>query len=74
MTSLDESLQDFLRPLAIENHVAHGLSNEFADAFTKLSAESLDQFLPTPISESILRHVAGGRHGWYALPPPDQVV
>ncbi|KAK4238213.1 hypothetical protein C8A03DRAFT_33769 [Achaetomium macrosporum] len=49
------SLDDFLQPLAIDARRVLELSHELASTFRKLSAESLDQFLPTPISESILR-------------------
>lgn len=49
------SLDEFLRPLAIDEQTVLQLSRELASTFRSLSAESLDQFLPTPISESILR-------------------
>ncbi|KAK3307563.1 uncharacterized protein B0T15DRAFT_182400 [Chaetomium strumarium] len=52
---LAPSLDDFLQPLAIDARKVLELSHEFASTFRRLSAESLDQFLPTPISESILR-------------------
>lgn len=65
MTSINRSLEEFLRPLAISSSVVHELSRELAETFRSLSAESLDQFLPTPISESILRPVAGRDHGRY---------
>jgi hypothetical protein len=52
---LAPSIEDFLQPLAIDAGKVLELSHEFASTFRKLSAESLDQFLPTPISESILR-------------------
>jgi hypothetical protein len=53
MAPLD--LDDFLRPLAIDGHAVLRLSHRLAFAFTRLAAESMDQFLPTPISESMLR-------------------
>jgi hypothetical protein len=56
------SLDEFLRPLAIDTQTVRKLSHELASTFCKLSVESLDQFLPTPISESILRPVGRG-HG-----------
>ncbi len=56
------SLDAFLQPLAIDTHTVLQLSRELASTFRTLSAESLDQFLPTPISESILRP-AGQNHG-----------
>jgi hypothetical protein len=58
------SLDKFLQPLAIDSRTALELSRELASTFRTLSSESLDQFLPTPISESILRP-AGQNHGRY---------
>ncbi|KAL2168224.1 hypothetical protein VTG60DRAFT_283 [Thermothelomyces hinnuleus] len=49
------SLDDFLRPLAVDLETVLKLSRELESTFHQLSAESSDQFLPTPISESILR-------------------
>ena len=51
LTTLDE----FLQPLAVGTELLLELSRELAATFRTLSAESLDQFLPTPISESVLR-------------------
>ncbi|KAL1843305.1 hypothetical protein VTJ49DRAFT_2122 [Mycothermus thermophilus] len=48
-------LDNFLRPLAIDSRSVLGLSHGLASTFTRLAAESPDQFLPTPISESMLR-------------------
>ncbi|KAI0008558.1 MFS general substrate transporter [Xylariaceae sp. FL0662B] len=56
----------FLRPLHIEVAEAHALSREFCQTFRHLAANSLNQFLPTPISESLLRPANGrvaGRGG-----------
>ncbi|KAK3324308.1 actin-like ATPase domain-containing protein [Cercophora scortea] len=53
------AIADFLKPLDIDSNVVWELSRELASTFKTLSAESLDQFLPTPISESILRPAAG---------------
>lgn len=52
------SLDEFLRPLAIDSQTVLELSRELALTFRSLSAESPDQFLPTPISESMLRPAA----------------
>ncbi|KAK4125486.1 actin-like ATPase domain-containing protein [Parathielavia appendiculata] len=49
------ALDEFLQPLAIDTQKVLQLSRELASTFRKLSFESLEQFLPTPISESILR-------------------
>ncbi|OTB07504.1 hypothetical protein M426DRAFT_71627 [Hypoxylon sp. CI-4A] len=48
---MKSDIQDFLKPLAIDEAKAHALSHEFCRTFQQLSADSLDQFLPTPISE-----------------------
>ncbi|KAI1101085.1 MFS general substrate transporter [Jackrogersella minutella] len=56
-------IEDFLRPLAIDEAKAHALSHKLYRSFQHLSANSLDQFLPTPISESILRPTAGREKG-----------
>jgi hypothetical protein len=59
MASQNPTLDDFLRPLAIDTSVVLKLSKELGSTFKRLSQESLEMFLPTPISESILRPVAG---------------
>lgn len=61
----DPVLQQFLQPLAIDLQTSYSLSALFLNNFTHLAAQSPDQFLPTPISESILRPIAetgSGRH------------
>lgn len=57
------SVDDFLAPLHIDNETVLGLSREMSRTFTELSANSDTQFLPTPISESILRRVTGADRG-----------
>ncbi|KAK2627723.1 hypothetical protein QTJ16_002369 [Diplocarpon rosae] len=49
------SLDSFLRPLHIDIPKIHSLARSLCDTFTSLAAESEEQFLPTPISESLLR-------------------
>ncbi|KAI8965851.1 MFS general substrate transporter [Daldinia sp. FL1419] len=56
-------IQDFLGPLSIDEAKAHALSLEFYKTFQHLSANSLNQFLSTPISESVLRPTAGREKG-----------
>ncbi|KAH7328135.1 hypothetical protein B0I35DRAFT_448087 [Stachybotrys elegans] len=66
MASLDPLLDHFLGPLRIDLDLVHKLSRDFTSTFEYLAAESASQFLPTPISESILRpvgHVGSGRGG-----------
>lgn len=58
-------IKDFLRPLRMDVATVQQLSHEFYQNFEYLAAESLDQFLPTPITESILRPTAGSEKGKY---------
>lgn len=64
----EPDLDEFLRPLDIDVATAHRLSRELYGTFRHLAAHSLHQFLPTPISESILRPVAGREKGLYVRP------
>ena len=57
------SLDDLLLPFRIDTEKCHVLSQHFLANFAQLAAESQDQFLPTPISESILRPIADHGHG-----------
>lgn len=66
MASSSSKLDDFLRPLAIDTSLVLQLAKELTYAFRKLSRESPEQFLSTPISEPILRHVARSDSGRYA--------
>jgi Mn-dependent DtxR family transcriptional regulator len=56
-------LDTFLQPMNIDAEKCHALSDRFLHKFVQLSAESLEQFLPTPISESILRPIADHGRG-----------
>jgi hypothetical protein len=49
------SIEDFLRPLNVDIEKIHNLARSLKDTFENLAAESTDQFLSTPISESVLR-------------------
>lgn len=49
----------FLEPLSIDVDRSYELSRKFLANFRHLAANSRDQWLPTPISESILRHLTG---------------
>ncbi|KAI1660005.1 MFS general substrate transporter [Daldinia decipiens] len=60
---MKSGVQDFLGPLSVDEAKAHALSLEFYRTFQHLSANSLNQFLPTPISESVLRPTAGREKG-----------
>ncbi|KAK0714580.1 hypothetical protein B0H67DRAFT_489162 [Lasiosphaeris hirsuta] len=63
MAAAAADVHAFLKPLSFEFESAVSLSQELALAFKHLSAQSLSQFLPTPISESILRHAAASSRG-----------
>ncbi|KAK0712224.1 hypothetical protein B0T21DRAFT_376197 [Apiosordaria backusii] len=57
-------IDKFLEPLAVDAQTLTVLSREMASTFGKLSAESTDMFLPTPISDSILTpEVSAGQGG-----------
>ncbi|KYK59461.1 hexokinase XprF [Drechmeria coniospora] len=58
-------LDEILRPLMVDVDKCLALSRSFVENFSQLAAQSTDQFLPTPISETILRPVAGHGHGRY---------
>ncbi|KAF6811635.1 hexokinase-1 [Colletotrichum sojae] len=57
------ALQQFLQSLQVDNHKIHTLSSLFYSNFRHLAIHASDQFLPTPISESILRPVSQAGHG-----------
>jgi len=57
------AIDDFLKPLEIDAARISELSADLASTFRRLSSESVDQFLATPISESILRPEAGQNRG-----------
>ncbi|KAF5013671.1 hypothetical protein FDECE_328 [Fusarium decemcellulare] len=57
------SIQEFLEPLSVDIDKIHSLSKHFLLAFEKLAADSQNQFLPTPISEAILRPEAERSQG-----------
>jgi hypothetical protein len=62
------ALQDFLQPLDIDIGKVIALSKRLCATYSALAAESENQFLPTPISYSILRPPAaaeGGRYGTF---------
>ncbi|KAI0890372.1 hexokinase-7 [Annulohypoxylon maeteangense] len=62
---MKSDIDHFLTPLSIDEEKAHALAHELCRSFHHLSADSLNQFLPTPISESILRPTAGREKGRY---------
>ncbi|KAJ8129207.1 hypothetical protein O1611_g4422 [Lasiodiplodia mahajangana] len=63
--TMTPELACFLKPIHIDVPKAHVLAHELYETFQHLAAESLSQFLPTPISESILRPTGGRERGRY---------
>jgi hexokinase len=59
------SLAEFLKPLQVTTEQVVSLSRQLHTTFRNLAATSSDQFLPTPISESILRPAYPHRTGHY---------
>lgn len=53
-----ELLEKFLEPIQIDLETCHALTTGFYDCFKALAANPSDQFLPTPISDAILRPIA----------------
>ncbi|KIH88899.1 hexokinase family protein [Sporothrix brasiliensis 5110] len=54
MAQPSPGLEAFLQRIRVDEELVYKLSCEFSSTFTHLAAESMDQFLPTPITESIL--------------------
>lgn len=63
--SRSQSVEDFLLPLSIDLPKVIALAGSLSQTYKRLAAESENQFLPTPISDSILRPsvAEGGRYG-----------
>lgn len=57
------SIEEFLKPLHINIDKVHILSQLFLSTFEALAAKSKNQFLSTPISESLLRPNGERREG-----------
>lgn len=51
-------LEKFLEPIQIDLETCDALTTGFYDRFKALAANPTDQFLPTPISDAILRPIA----------------
>jgi len=49
------SVEEFLQPLHIDVQKCHALARSLWITYVKLAKESEEQFLPTPISDSVLR-------------------
>ncbi len=57
------TIAEFLKPLHVDADIVVRLSRELRSTFLQLAAESTNQFLPTPISESMLRPAGHRVHG-----------
>jgi hypothetical protein len=57
------SLDAFLQPIHIDLETVQSLSRELEETFRQLALNSAEQFLPTPITEPILRPPAGVEKG-----------
>lgn len=63
MAASTSPIDSFLKPFETGPSRVEELAREFALVFTELSANSHDQFLATPISESMLRPNTGRTSG-----------
>ncbi|KAF4631915.1 hypothetical protein G7Y89_g6218 [Cudoniella acicularis] len=61
------SLDEFLRPLNIDIPKIHSLAKSLSYTFTRLAKESKNQFLSTPISDSLLRPEGDGKGRFLAI-------
>lgn len=63
----EQLLEKFLEPIQIDLETCHALTTGFYDCFKALAANPTDQFLPTPISDAILRPIADTACGRYGI-------
>lgn len=65
------SIQEFLEPLAVDEERICALARSFAETYKFLARNSQDQFLSTPITESLLPSgTEEGRYVILVLGPP----
>lgn len=57
MATTYDPFEEFLRPLNTDVTKIHRLAKSLSHTYIRLAAESQEQFLPTPISDSILRPI-----------------
>ncbi|TGO88354.1 hypothetical protein BPOR_0167g00060 [Botrytis porri] len=64
MTLTPTALDQVLTPLEVDINKIHALAKSLCETFKTLAKESTNQFLPTPISEEVLRpdHEGKGRY------------
>lgn len=67
MATTRESLDDFLAKLRVDIPTLHNLAKKFSTTYTFLAAQSQDQFLPTPISDSVLRSSGEAKGRYLAI-------
>jgi hypothetical protein len=73
MATTPTPLEDFLQPLKVDIPKVHRLAHSFSSTYTSLAAESQDQFLPTPVSDSVLRPT-GSDKGRYVYQVDTQIA
>lgn len=47
----EQELEDFLRPLVIDDNTVHSLAYQFSKVYKELALSSDQQFLPTPVTK-----------------------
>jgi hypothetical protein len=55
-----KTIEEFLRPLDVDTTKIHALTKALACTYGRLARESEEQFLSTPIEESLLRPESDG--------------
>jgi hypothetical protein len=58
--STSKTIEGFLRPLDVDTPKIHALAKALACTYSRLARESEEQFLSTPIEESLLRPESDG--------------
>ncbi|EPE35249.1 Actin-like ATPase [Glarea lozoyensis ATCC 20868] len=65
--SIPSTVEDFLRPLDVDTPKIHGLAKALTCTYNRLALESEEQFLSTPIEESLLRPESEGSGRYLAI-------
>ncbi|KAI9649827.1 N-acetylglucosamine kinase 1 [Ciborinia camelliae] len=67
MSSDPTILVDFLQPLNVDITKIHALARSLCETFKHLAKESTNQFLPTPITEDVLKPEIEGKGRYLAI-------
>ena len=67
MTLNSTVLDQVLAPLDVDINKIHALARSLCETFKTLAKESTNQFLPTPISEEVLRPDLEGKGRYLAI-------